>query len=101
MKRFLIERTVEGASKLTQEQLAEISRTSNAAVDSLGVPYTWVTTYVAGDKLYCIHEAADAETVREHARRGGFPCDLVGEVVGEFGSHTAAEFEAQRMGATA
>ena len=78
MKRFLIERTVEGASELTQEQLAEISRTSNAAVDSLGVPYTWVTTYVAGDKLYCIHEAADAETVREHARRGGFPCDLVG-----------------------
>jgi hypothetical protein len=101
MKRFLIERTVEGASKLTQEQLAEISRTSNAAVDSLGVPYTWVTTYVAGDKLYCIHEAADAETVREHARRGGFPCDLVGEVVGEFGAHTAAEFERQQMEATA
>lgn len=50
MKRFLIERTVKGASELTQKQLAEICRTSNAAVDSLGVPYTWVTTYVAGDR---------------------------------------------------
>jgi hypothetical protein len=101
MKRFLIERTVEGASELTQEQLAEISRTSNAAVDSLGVPYTWVTTYVAGDKLYCIHETAETETVREHARRGGFPCDFVAEVVAEFGPHTAEEYGRQRAGATA
>ena len=101
MKRYLIERTVEGASELTPEQLAEISRTSNAAVDSLGVPYTWVTTYVAGDKLYCIHETEDVETIREHARRGGFPCEVVAEVVAEFGPHTAAEFERERAGATA
>ena len=101
MKRFLIERQVQGASELTHEQLAEISRTSNAAVESLGVPYTWVTSYVAGDKIYCVHEAEDAETVREHARRGGFPCEVVAEVVAEFGSHTAAELERERAGATA
>jgi hypothetical protein len=100
MKRFLIERLIPGASELTTEQLAEISRTSNAAVDSLGVPYTWVTSYVAGDKIYCLHEADDAETVREHARRGGFPCDIVAEVSAEFGAHTAAEYERQRAGAT-
>lgn len=101
MKRFLIERQVQGASELTHEQLAEISRTSNAAVESLGVPYTWVTSYVAGDKIYCVHEAEDAETIREHARRGGFPCEVVAEVVAEFGSHTAAELERERAGATA
>lgn len=101
MKRFLIERQVPGASELTHEQLAEISRTSNAAVESLGVPYTWVTSYVAGDKIYCVHEAEDAETIREHARRGGFPCEVVAEVVAEFGSHTAAELERERAGATA
>jgi hypothetical protein len=77
MQRFLIEREIDGARDLTEAQLAEIARTSNAAVDSLGVPYTWVTSYVAGDKIYCLHEAEDAETILEHARRGGFPADVV------------------------
>lgn len=94
MKTFLIEREVPGAAGLTHAELAEISRTSNRAVDSLGVPYTWVVTYVAGDKLYCIHQAHDAEAIREHARRGGFPANLVAEVVAEFGPHTAEEVAA-------
>lgn len=89
MKRFIIERNIPGASELTQEQLAEISRTSNEAVASLGMPYRWVTSYVAGDKVYCVHETGDEETIREHARRGGFPADIVSEVANEFGSHTA------------
>lgn len=89
MKRFIIERNIPDASELTEEQLAEISRTSNAAVASLGVPYNWVTSYVAGDKVYCVHEAEDEETIREHARRGGFPADVVSVVANEFGAHTA------------
>lgn len=92
MKTFLIERDVPGASMLTHAQLAEISRTSNEAVASLGIPYTWITTYVAGDKLYCLHRTDSPETVREHARRGGFPADVVAEVVAEFGPNTAEEF---------
>jgi len=59
------------------------------AVESLGVPYTWVTSYVTGDKVYCVHEAEDEETIREHARRGGFPANAVVTVAGEFGPHTA------------
>ena len=89
MKRFIIEREIPGASELTEQQLAEISRTSNTAVQSLGVPYNWVTSYVAGDKVYCVHEAEDEETIREHARRGGFPADLVSVVANEFDEHTA------------
>jgi hypothetical protein len=89
MKRFIIERNIPGASDLTQEQLAEISRTSNEAVASLGTPYNWVTSYVAGDKVYCVHETDDEETVREHARRGGFPADVVSAVANEFGPRTA------------
>jgi hypothetical protein len=91
MTRFLIEREIPGAANLTRDELAEISRTSNEAVDSLGVPYTWVNSFVAGDKIYCVHEAADAETILEHARRGGFPANLVSEVANEFGPQTAAE----------
>ena len=89
MKRFIIEREIPGASELTESQLAEISRTSNAAVASLGMPYNWVTSYVAGDKVYCVHEAMDEETIREHARRGGFPANLVTVVANEFGPQTA------------
>jgi len=89
MKRFIIEREIPGASELTESQLAEISRTSNAAVASLDMPYNWVTSYVAGDKVYCVHEAMDEETIREHARRGGFPANTVSVVANEFGPHTA------------
>ena len=80
MTRFLIERVIPGASDLTEAQLAEISGKSNSTVASLGVPYRWITSYVAGDKVYCIHEADDEDTIREHARRGGFPADVVSVV---------------------
>jgi hypothetical protein len=77
---FVIERHIPGASELTTEQLRDISITSNTVVDGLGVPYTWHHSYVAGDKVYCVHETDDPATIREHARRGGFPADLVVEV---------------------
>jgi uncharacterized protein DUF4242 len=89
MATFLIERNIPGASSLTPEQLREIAQTSNEVVEGLGVTYTWVNSYVAGDKIYCVHETDDADTVREHARRGGFPADLVVEVASEFGPQTA------------
>jgi hypothetical protein len=89
MQRFMIEREIPGAEKLTVAELAEISKTSNAAVESLGVPYNWVNSYVAGDKIYCVHETDDAETILEHARRGGFPADTVSVVANEFGPMTA------------
>jgi hypothetical protein len=89
MKRFMIEREIPGASELTEAQLADISKTSNTVAASLGVPYRWITSYVAGDKIYCIHEAEDEGAIREHGRRGGFPVTAVSVIAGEFGSHTA------------
>ena len=89
MPTFLIERNIPGASELTREQLRNIAATSNRVVEGLGVDYTWVRSYVAGDKIYCLHETEDAESVREHARRGGFPADLVVTVAAEFGPATA------------
>ena len=61
MKRFIIEREIPGACDLTEAELAEISKKSNTAMASLGVPYRWVNSYVAGDKVYCIHEADDED----------------------------------------
>jgi hypothetical protein len=89
MQRFMIEREIPGASELTQTELTEIFRASNAVVASLDVPYTWVTSYVAGDKVYCVHEAESADTILEHARRGGFAANTVSVVANEFGPQTA------------
>jgi hypothetical protein len=91
MKKYVIEREIPGAGEMTQAELAQIAGTSNDVVESLGVPYRWITSYVAGDKIYCVHEAEDAETVREHARRGGFPADVVVEIADRFGPATATE----------
>jgi hypothetical protein len=80
MPTYLIEREIPGASSLTDEELRGITATSNDVVDGLNRPYTWRHSYVAGDKIYCVHEAESAEDVIEHARCGGFPANLVAEV---------------------
>ena len=89
MPTFIIERTLPGAGELSQEQRREIARTSNRVVADLGVPYRWLNSYVAGDKIYCVHETADPDIVREHARRGGFPCDSVTVIAEVIGPETA------------
>lgn len=89
MQRFLIEREIPNAKDLSHADLVEIARTSNAAVGSLGVPYEWCVSYVTEDRIYCVHDADDAETIMEHARRGGFPANKVSAVLAEFGPHTA------------
>ena len=90
MQRFIIERQIPGASNLTTAELADIAKASNEVVAGLGQPYTWVTSYVAGDKIYCVHEAESADVIMEHARRGGFPANVVAEVANEFGPQSAA-----------
>jgi hypothetical protein len=82
----MIERQIPGASELTDDDLRGITKTSNDVVDGLDCEYTWRHSYVAGDKIYCIHEADRAEDVVEHARRGGFPATLVAEVAAVFDS---------------
>ena len=90
MPKFLIERAIPGASTLSPDDLRAISAKSNRVVAGLGVPYVWDTSYVAGDKIYCVHEAPDAETIYRHAREGGFPADLVTEITSVIGPATGA-----------
>jgi hypothetical protein len=84
MPTYLIEREIPGASKLTDDELRGITTASNDSVAALERPYTWHHSYVAGDKIYCIHEAESADIVLEHARGGGFPANLVTEVTAVF-----------------
>lgn len=89
MPTYIIERNVPGASTLSAKELRDISAKSNEVVAKLGAPYRWVTSYVAGDKMYCVHEAQDADMVRRHARYGGFPADAVTQVAAIIGPDTA------------
>ena len=89
MPTFIIEREIPGADKLSPEELRDISAKSNDVVDGLGVPYRWITSYVAGDKIYCVHETDSADTIRRHASLGGFPANKVTMVSAEIGPATA------------
>ena len=80
MPKYVIERTLPGAGKLSPKELQQISAKSNGVLRELGPDVQWVHSYVTGDKIYCVYNAANPELVREHARRGGFPADSVAEV---------------------
>ena len=67
MPTYLIEREIPGARNLTDEELRGITAKSNDVVASLERPYEWCHSYVAGDKIYCVHEAESAEVILEHA----------------------------------
>ena len=89
MAQFIIERNIPGAGTLSPDELRDISVKSCAVVAGLGEPYTWITSYVAGDKIYCLHEAQSAEAIRKHAREGGFPADMVSEIAAVIGPVSA------------
>ncbi|MBC7273053.1 DUF4242 domain-containing protein [Streptomyces albogriseolus] len=79
MPKFGMERGIPGAGKWSETDVAEVSAKSNEVLD--GMPdVRWQESYVSDDKLYCVYVAPDAESVREHARRGGCPADSVWEV---------------------
>ncbi len=80
MPKFVIERKIPDAGKLTPEELQGISRKSREVLESMGPTIQWVESYVTDDKIYCVYVAPSAEMIREHARRGGFPADSVQQV---------------------
>ena len=80
MQRYLIEREMPGASKMTPEQLRGGAEKSNAVLRALGPDIQWVQSHVTDDKIYCIYRAPNEEIVREHAKRGGFPADNISQV---------------------
>jgi hypothetical protein len=80
MPKYVIERDIPGAGKLTPQELRGISQTSCGVLGKMGPQIQWLQSYVTGDKVYCVYIAPDEETVREHARQGGFPANRVSEV---------------------
>jgi hypothetical protein len=80
MPKYVIEREIPGAGKLSRQELQGISQKSCSVLNKLGPQIQWVESYVTDDKIYCVYIAPDEAMVREHARQGGFPANRVSEV---------------------
>jgi hypothetical protein len=80
MPKFIIEREIPGAGKLSPEQLQGIAQKSCNVIRSLGPQIQWIESYVTDDKLYCVYIAPSDEVIREHARQGGFPANRVSAI---------------------
>jgi len=80
MPKYVIEREIPGAGKISPQDLQSISQTSCSVLKGLGPQIQWVQSYVTDDKVYCIYIAPNKELVVEHARQGGFPANSIAEV---------------------
>ena len=89
MPKFVIERDIPGAGRLTREELKGISQTSCGVLAKLGSEIQWVESYVTGDKVYCIYRAPSEDLIREHAALGGFPANRIAVVAAVIDPTTA------------
>ena len=80
MPKYVIEREIPGAGKLSQADLAAVSQKSCGVLQSMGPAIQWIHSYVTDDKIYCVYYAANEELVREHAAKGGFPANKISKV---------------------
>ncbi|MGA7379759.1 MAG: DUF4242 domain-containing protein [Terriglobales bacterium] len=80
MPKYVIERELPGAGKLSKQELQAVSQKSCGVLRNLGPAIQWVHSYVTDDKIYCIYNAPNEKMVREHASQGGFPANRISEV---------------------
>jgi len=80
MPKYVIEREIPGASKLSPQELKAISQKSCGVLSKLGPQIQWQQSYVTGDKVYCVYIAPNEKLVREHAELGGFPANRISQV---------------------
>ena len=89
MPKFVIEREIPEAGKLSPEQLQAISQKSCGVLRELGPQIQWVQSYVTADKIYCVYIAPDEEAVRKHAQMGGFPANRISRILSTIDPTTA------------
>ena len=80
MPKFVIEREIPEAGKMSLEQMKAMSQKSCGVLREMGVEIQWVQSYVSDRKIYCIYVAPDEDAVRQHARQGGFPVNRISRI---------------------
>jgi len=81
MPKYVIEREIPNAGKLSPSELHAIAQKSCGVLNKLGPQIQWVQSYVTNNKIYCVYVAPNEEMVREHAKQGGFPANSVARVM--------------------
>jgi hypothetical protein len=89
MRKFIIEREIEGVGKLDSCELAQAARKSNGALADLAPRVQWQQSYVTDDKTFCIYLAEDEDAIRAHAEKSGFPANRITEIHGVIDPSTA------------
>ena len=89
MPKYVIEREIPNAGKLSPQELQAISQKSCRILRKLGPQVQWVESFVTDDKVYCIYIAPNVESIREHAREGGFPANHISAARSVIGPTTA------------
>jgi hypothetical protein len=80
MPKFIIERNIANAGKLSREQLQGISQKSCDVLKDLGPQIQWVESFITDEKVYCVYIAPNADVIQQHAKQGGFPADRISQV---------------------
>ncbi len=80
MPKYLIEREIPNAGKLSAAELQSISQKSCSVLRNLGPQIQWVESYVTDDKVYCVYVAPNEAIVRKHAEQGGFPANRISQI---------------------
>jgi hypothetical protein len=80
MPKFVIERDIPGAGKLSPQQLQGISQKSCSVLREMGPQIQWVQSYITDDKIYCVYIAPDEDAIRKHAQQGGFPANRISRI---------------------
>ena len=89
MPKYVIERELPGAGKLSPQQLQAVSQTSCGVLRKLGPEIQWVQSYVTQDKIYCIYIAPNEALIKQHATQGGFPANRISEITSMIDPTTA------------
>jgi len=80
MPKYLIEREIPGAGKLSEQDLQSISQKSCTVLNNMGPGVQWVESYVTDDKVYCVYVAPNKDAIMDHAQQGGFPANVVSQI---------------------
>jgi Mlc titration factor MtfA (ptsG expression regulator) len=91
MKTYLIERNMAGIQGLSKEEYKNASLKSCDVLKTMNTNIEWVQSYVVNDKLYCVYKAENKSLIKEHAKKGGFPCDEIMEIKTVIGPFTASK----------
>ncbi len=89
MPKYIIEREIPGAGRLSAEDLYGISQKSCSVLRKLGPEIQWIESFVTDDKVYCVYIAPNEEMIREHAEQGGFPANSIRRIVSKIDPTTA------------